>query len=247
MSGSLRNKLLKDDRLNAVFEMIGAAGTAADIGCDHGYLAAALILGGKADTVIASDVSPVSAAKAAVLAKRLGISDRMKTACADGLDALAGTKPPYSIAICGMGGELIASILDRSKDTARAADLIVMQPMRGEAELRRYLFENGFGISDECIARDRGRYYQVIAAKPGLPNVIPDGFPSDQFRFGWEMAQKRDPLLPELLQRYRAAYARELARARAKGRDPEPIMKELAKTDALIRFINEDRKENPCS
>lgn len=234
----MRNTLLKDDRLAAVFDMMGSAGIAADIGCDHGYLAAALITGGRADSVIASDISPVSVSKAAALADKLGISDRMKTVCADGLEPLDSAEPPYSIAVCGMGGELIASILDRSPKTARAASIIVMQPMRGEAELRRYLYEHGFGVTDERIAKDRGRYYQVIAAKPGLPNDLPDGFPKDWFRFGWVMAEKRDPLLPELLVRYRAAYMRELSRARAKGRDPEPILKELENTDALIRFVN---------
>ena len=54
----MRNSLLKDERLSAVFGLIGSAGLVADVGCDHGYLSAELILSGRAERVIASDISP---------------------------------------------------------------------------------------------------------------------------------------------------------------------------------------------
>lgn len=236
----MRNALIKDNRLRAVFELLGEAPLVADVGCDHGCLSAALITGGRAKTVIASDVSAHSVRKAAALAKRLGIEDRMKTVLADGLSPLDGAEPPYSIAICGMGGELIARILERGRTIALFADKIVMQPMRGEAELRKYLVENGYGITDERIAVDSGRYYQVISAAPGRENAIPEGFPKDFFRFGWIMAEKRDPALPALLERYKAAYLRELKRAEIKGRTPESIVEEIERTEELIRFVTDN-------
>ena len=228
---------VNDERLKAVFELIGSCASVADVGCDHGYLSAALILNGRAERVIASDISPVSAAKAGALAERLGISDRMTARAADGLDAAAELSPPFSIAICGMGGELIAGILERGKATASKAEHIVMQPMRGEAELRRYLYGNGFRITDERVVLDNGRYYQAICAVPNEEDAIPEGFPKDFFRFGWVMAQKRDPNLLPLLKHYRLVYRRELERARLKGRSPEPILREIENTEALMRFI----------
>lgn len=237
MSGNVRNAFLRDERLAAVFRMLGSSKLIADIGCDHGLLSAALVSEGRAERVIASDISPHSVRKAAKLAESTGFASRMKAVCADGLGALRGEEPPYRLAVCGMGGELIARLIEKDRDAALKAELIVMQPMRGEAELRRYLFDSGFGITDECVVPDSGRYYQVIAAKPGADNIIPEGFPKDCFRFGWVMAEKRDPNLMPLLLHYRSVYENELIKARAKGASPEPVLDELGKTDSLIAFL----------
>ena len=237
MSGSLRCWELKDERLKAVLALIGRCKALADVGCDHGWLSAAAVLSGAADKALASDISPVSAGKAERLAKRLGIADRMTAVCADGLAPAAGLEPPFSIAICGMGGELIARILEEGRDTARKADIIVMQPMRGEAELREYLFRNGYGITDERVIRDGKRFYQIVAAVPNGENTIQEGFPKDWFRFGWAAAQNHPEELLPLLDHYRAVYVKELEKARARGRDPEQLTEEIARVDGLLGFI----------
>ena len=237
MSGSLRCSELKDERLKAVLALIGKCKALVDVGCDHGFLSAAAVLSGAAGYALASDVSPVSAQKADRLAKRLGIADSMTAVCADGLSAAAHLEPPFSVAVCGMGGELIARILDEGADTASKAERIVMQPMRGEAELREYLFKNGFGIIDERVIREGKRFYQVIAAVPNGENAVPEGFPKDWFRFGWVMAEKHPEELLPLLLHYRAVYEKELEKARARGRDPEPLIDEIGRVDALIRFM----------
>ena len=97
-------------RLAAAAAMLGPAHTVWDVGCDHGFLSAHLIKSGAAQNVIATDLSPVSVAKAARFAERRGLSDRMRFAVTDGL---SGFEPSggYKLAVCGMGGELIASIL----------------------------------------------------------------------------------------------------------------------------------------
>ncbi len=232
---------MRDGRLKAVYELLGEAGTVADVGCDHGFLSAELILSGSAERVIASDVSQASVKKAAALAEGLGIEDRMTVSLADGLASVTGEEKGLRIAICGMGGELIARILEDSREKANKAELIVMQPMRGEAELRRYLYENGFGIADEMVVLDDGRYYQVIAAVPGRGNDIPEGFPKDFFRFGWVMAKKREKELLPLLLHYRAVYEAELKKAEKCGRAPEKLVSEIEKTDALIAFVKEKK------
>ncbi len=240
MKNGTRSAFLKDERLSAVFDMIGYSPLVADVGCDHGYLSAALVSEGRAKRAAASDISPFSVEKARALFEKLGIGEKASAVLADGLDPLSGEEPPYKAAICGMGGELIAGILDRNRPVAEAAELIVMQPMRGEAELREYLFKNGFGITDERVVSDSGRFYQIIAAKHGVHDPIPDWFPKDWFRFGWVMARKRDPNLLPLLRHYRAVYARELEKAKSKGNCPESVKAEIARTDALIEYMEND-------
>jgi tRNA (adenine22-N1)-methyltransferase len=235
----MRSALTRDARLSAVFELLGDRRLVADVGCDHGYLSARLITEGRAERAISSDISPVSVQKAAKLARKLGIDGSMKAVCADGLDSLICEEPPYAIAICGMGGELIVKILERGRKNAERADLIVMQPMRGEAELREYLVKNGFTIEAERVVRERGRWYQVISAAPGGGNIIPEWFPKEWYRFGWVMAENREPELLPLLKHYRAVYERELKKAMAKGRSPEAMIMELEKTEQLISFMSE--------
>ena len=236
MSGDFT--LIKDDRLAAVYDMLGKSPTVVDIGCDHGYLSAALITGERAKKVIASDISEASVSKAAKLAASMGISDRMKTVLADGLDSAMDIEPPYSIAICGMGGELIAGILERGRSIALSAKRIVMQPMRSEAKLRRYLYENGYRILDERVVLDEGRYYQIISACPLKGDTIPEGFPKDYFRFGWVMASKPEPLLMPLLEHYRSVYEKELKKAEKRGKKPEKILKEISSTNELIKYVS---------
>ena len=232
---------MRDSRLRAVFEMLGEAPLIADIGCDHGYLAAALLRENRSRRVIASDISPSSCEKAARLALELGLTERMKVCTADGLDPLRNEEPPYRIAISGMGGELIADIIEKGRESAEKAELIVMQPMRGEAELRKYLFGKGFGITDERVVLDCGRYYQVISARYGFANEIPEGFPKGFFRFGWVMAQKKEELLKPLLEHYLAVYEGELEKAQKRGKAPERLVDEIRLTRELITFMERNK------
>lgn len=240
----MRNSLLRDERLRAVFELMGTAEHAVDVGCDHGCLSGALVTSCRAKRVTASDISPASAKKAAELARELGIEEIMRVVCADGLSCLEKPEPGVKIAVCGMGGELIAKILAAAPRVVSQAALIVMQPMRGEAELRRYLFENRFRIADERVVLDGGRYYQVIAAVPNERDEIPSGFPKGFFRFGWVMASKPEPQLMPLLAHYRAVYSCELEKAQKRGKSPESILNEIARTEELMRFVQSRERKN---
>ena len=64
MSGNMRHASAPGERLGAVLDMLGTAETVWDVGCDHGRLACALLKNGAAEHVIATDISPASAAKA---------------------------------------------------------------------------------------------------------------------------------------------------------------------------------------
>ncbi len=221
-------------RLIAVLEMLGSADVIADIGCDHGYLSAALLRSGRAKRVLASDISAASVEKVRTLAADTGLNIAVRRA--DGLEGLLPLVggADFKIAVCGMGGELIAGMLERGCDAARRAELIVMQPMRGEAELRGFLVRSGYGIADERVVLDSGRYYQVIAARYGGGIGVPEWFPADFYRFGWVMVQKREPELMPLLLHFRSVYERELAKARLHGREVASLVRTIEATNMLI-------------
>lgn len=221
--------------------MVSGSKHAADIGCDHGRLSVALLQQGRTGHVTASDISAPSLEKARLLAERCGLSCRMDTLVSDGISHLAPGAAD-TIIITGMGGELIAHILGSAPETARSAQAIIMQPMRGVEELRRFLRENLFAITDERLVEDSGRIYQIISAAPGGSEAIPGWFPQDEFSLGYSLFEKGDPLLLPLLRQYREGHVRRLEQARLKGASPEPLLEIINRADALIHLAEEMQK-----
>lgn len=172
--------------------------TAADIGSDHGRLAAALLQRGVFSRVIATDVSADSLAKAAELKELIGFGDELELRVGDGLRVI-GQGEADTIFILGMGGKLIADILNSAGaadgSPARSAHSIIMQPMRGVAELREFLYNNHYRITDERMVLDAGRIYQLIRAQSGEPLPFPAGWPQGMYEYGALMVENRDPLL----------------------------------------------------
>ena len=68
-------------------------------------------------------------------------------------------------AICGMGGELIAEIIEASEHLKRPSVRLILQPMSKQSHLRRYLAGNGFRTVGESYSYDAGKYYLCLAAE----------------------------------------------------------------------------------
>ena len=150
-------------RLSAALKLLGECECLADIGCDHGRFSVAALQHGTAKKVIASDISAASLEKAKLLAAHCGCTGQIEFRCTDGFTGFAPCEIDKAV-LTGMGGELIVSILKKNIPVVDVLKKIVMQPMRGEAELRKYLYTNGFAVLDEEVIFDSGRYYQVISA-----------------------------------------------------------------------------------
>ena len=97
------------------------------------------------------------------------MTDKIEVRCGNGISVL---KPEEAecIIIAGMGGELISRIIDDNIEVAKSAKEIIMQPMTSEENLREYLAENGFCITDEVLAKEGEKIYVIIKAVTG--NVI---------------------------------------------------------------------------
>lgn len=226
---SLRPRLLEALRL------IGSCGSLADIGCDHGRFSAAALQSGGVKKVIASDISEASLEKAKLLAERCRLSDRIEFRLADGFGGFLPGEVNKA-AITGMGGELIASILEKNPDVVNSLEMTVMQPMRGEAELRKYLYTNEFTVLCESVVFDSGRYYQLLSARKGKPSPIPAFWPEDFWQFGPQVLLRRDENLLKLLLFYRSVLTEKLRTAEARGKSPEALKRERANTEKLIEF-----------
>lgn len=179
-------------RLQTAVELLGGCDRAADIGCDHGRVAAAILQMGLCRKVIATDISLPSLKKAERLASYLGLAERMELRQGNGFEAI-GEGECEAVLILGMGGQLIARILDGCKTPLNGARRAVLQPMRGQAELRRYLHEKGLCIEEDRIVKEGRRYYQVLSITADKePQKPMAGWPVDCYELGYISLEKRE-------------------------------------------------------
>lgn len=151
-----------DNRLKMCAELVSGQGIAVDVGTDHAYLAADLILSGKCSKVIASDIKegPLESARKTV--EKYNISDKAELVQSDGLENI-NLDGVTDIIIAGMGGETIIEILKPKAYELYGINL-VLQPMTKPEVLRKWLYESDIQIKTERAADVNGRLYTVICA-----------------------------------------------------------------------------------
>ena len=218
-------------RLRAIAEQVPQGARLADIGTDHGYLPVWLLLSGQIDRAIAADLREGPLKRAKETAARFGMGDRVDFRLCDGL---SGIRPEEvdAAAIAGMGGETIASILEAAPWT-KEGTLLLLQPMTGFAELRRWLQENGYRILKECLACEGKRLYSIWLVMGG---EMPPLTPAEQ----WAGRQSGDPLRREYLAMIRGKVEKSLAGQRAARAPDQAAIKDL---EVVLSGLNIMEKE----
>ena len=162
-------------RLMTAVPFVRGGRLVADIGTDHAYLPIYLCeqrrltpitaKNGEILCAIAADINkgPVERADEHIAEARL--TKHIKTIQTDGLTGL-DAYDPEDIIIFGMGGELIASILEASPWVGGAGKRLILQPMTHAEKLREYLLAAGFAIVGETLSREGDRIYQTVCAEP---------------------------------------------------------------------------------
>lgn len=157
------SKIKLDDRLSSVASLVRNGKRVADIGTDHGYLVAYLVENGICPCGIAADLrkGPLENARQTIVQQ--GLTDRIELILSDGLDNISPDACD-DIVIAGMGGNLIAEILENAPWVMNENIHIVAQPMTHAEILRQYFIDNGFEIYEEKTATDGKRFYCIISA-----------------------------------------------------------------------------------
>lgn len=207
-------------RLRMVSSLVPKCGCVADIGTDHGYLPIYLVKKGICERAVAADVKhgPLSAAR--LNAAESGEGDKIKLVLSNGLERI-DPEDAECVVIAGMGGELIAAILEGRK---LGMERFVLQPQRSFEVLRRYLAENGFDIQKEAIAReDRRMYCALYAEYTGRKYDI-----TEKEAFCGRAVVKNDPLFDEYMI-YRRNIVINALKELEKGGGSEARKRELEK------------------
>ena len=151
-------------RLLSAAELTRQGAVLADIGTDHAYLPLFLLSEGRIEHAFATDINEGPLDSARANAEQYGMTERMSFILTDGAAALAG-KGICDYTVCGMGGELIADIIERAPHLADEGIRLILQPMSRQEKLRSYLYSHGFEIVSESYSFDAGKYYVCLLAK----------------------------------------------------------------------------------
>ena len=162
-------------RMEEIAAQVSPASVVADIGTDHGIIPALLLESGRAKYVIATDISEPSLDKARTLFRMRRLSEKTDCRAGDGLLVLR----PYEadcLIISGMGGLLIAAIIEQGMRVAKSAHSLILQPNTAQPELREFLFTKGFVAEKEILCEEHGKFYEIIVASWGKPRVLRDHY-----------------------------------------------------------------------
>ena len=151
-------------RLTSAAEFVRRGARFADVGTDHAYLPIFLLGEGRISYALCTDINEGPLASAVANARDAGLYEKMDFCLTDGAAALSS----YGItdmAICGMGGDLIASIVEAAEYLRDENVNLILQPMTKQEALRESLYLMGYEIIAESYSRDAGKPYVCMQVK----------------------------------------------------------------------------------
>ncbi len=151
-------------RLQMTADMVRQGAVAADIGTDHAYLPAYLVESGRCPSAVATDVREGPLMNAVATLAPRGLCDKVRLVQSDGLDALSPDDADDFV-FAGMGGTLIAELLERADWIASPGKRLIFQPMTHAELVRAFLLAHGFRILEERACFDECRAYIALCAE----------------------------------------------------------------------------------
>lgn len=185
-----------DPRLAAVASFVPAGARVADVGADHGRLAAALLQSCAASACVATEATPPRLARLAARLGDHGFGERLQLRCGDGLSPLLPEDRLDCLVLAGLGGPSIVRILSDPRREGLGLHRLVLQPATDAAVVRRWIADQGLATVDEHLAEVRGRFHAVIAVEPGSgAEVRTDLDVEVAMEAGPALLARRDPAL----------------------------------------------------
>lgn len=217
-------------RLERVASFVPKHAVVADIGSDHAYLPCFLVSNGLADRAVAGEVvkGPYKSAKKQVAQKQLG--ERIAVRLASGLAAIEPTDGVTAVTIAGMGGPLIASILEQDKERLEGVERLILQPNVHARAIREWAVVHGWAIVDEEIIEENRKIYEIVVLEPAGEAVR---FTEAQLLLGPKLMQERSGI-------FRSKWQREASQWKnivASMESTEQTMDIIEKKHELVRKI----------
>ena len=188
-------KIPLSDRLLACCNYVKRGDRVADVGCDHGYLGIYLLTNGIAKSVIESDVAEGPLQSAMRNAVKYGTKNKMSFHLSDGVKDIPRD---FDTLVCaGMGADTIISILSAAPWLQDRKYRLILQCQSKRPELRQWLYDTGYRINRETLAKDGKFVYTImeVVFDPG------HGITPAETYITRQLLEDNHPLLPEYYER----------------------------------------------
>ncbi len=230
------NEHLLSKRLACVGSYVPNQARIADIGSDHAYLPVHLMLNEKISYAIAGEVVPGPYQSAKNQVQRQGLADRIDVRLADGLQAITPEDGIQVITIAGMGGSLIASILEEGRTTGKLVGVsrLVLQPNIGEEGLRSWLMAHHYQLVAEEIIEEQGKIYEIMVAEPTASLIH---YTKKERLFGPFLMQQPTPVFLKKWQHEQTQKERVLANLQQAQTVPTEKLAQIQEELALIKEL----------
>ena len=154
-------------RLELVASFVPQGAVLLDVGSDHAYLPIDLVERGRIEGAIAGEVVDGPYQSALKNVEAHGLKEKIQVRLANGLAAYEEEDQVSAITIAGMGGRLIATILEEGLGKLANVERLILQPNNREDDLRIWLQDHDFQIVAESILEEAGKFYEILVVEAG--------------------------------------------------------------------------------
>ena len=183
-------------RLELVASFVPQGAILLDVGSDHAYLPIELIERGQIESAIAGEVVEGPYQSAVKNVEAHGLKEKIQVRLANGLAAFEEADQVSVITIAGMGGRLIARILEEGLDKLANVERLILQPNNREDDLRIWLQDHGFEIVAESILEESGKFYEILVVEAGQMKLS-----ASDVRFGSFLSKEVSPVFVQKWQK----------------------------------------------
>ena len=183
-------------RLELVASFVPQGAILLDVGSDHAYLPIELVERGQIEGAIAGEVVEGPYQSAVKNVEAHGLKEKIQVRLANGLAAFEEADQVSVITIAGMGGRLIARILEEGLDKLANVERLILQPNNREDDLRIWLQDNDFQIVAESILEEAGKFYEILVVEAGQMKLS-----ASDVRFGPFLSREVSPVFVQKWQK----------------------------------------------
>src|SRR5699024_8537892 len=203
-----------------------------DIGSDHAYLPIYAVNEKIIKTAICGEIARGPYDSSVKNVQQNKLSEVIKIRLGDGLSVLRSMDEVDTITICGMGGPLIAEIIEEGMQFVHGKPRFITQANTYPYPIRKIMAEHGYKITEELQLRDGPYFYDILVFDP---SDEPVEYSEAELRFGPVNIEKREPVFIGQLEREKSHIEKILNGIN----DREKNIDKVTRLESNLKYVDE--------